>query len=142
MRSASVIWDSGSPKLILTRVTVIPSKAQMVYGIRSQSAFKLADLIPEVLRCFEGAATATGCKLDLEHDHLYLEVVQSDPLARTFAEAAKRCWDSKDESYEIDPHMVTGASTDFGNVSYACPALHPMFNLPEAGPDDHPRKFE
>ena len=114
----------------------------MVYGIRSQSAFKLADLIPEVLRCFEGAATATGCKLDLEHDHLYLEVVQSDPLARTFAEAAKRCWDSKDESYEIDPHMVTGASTDFGNVSYACPALHPMFNLPEAGPDDHPRKFE
>ncbi|GAA5962369.1 hypothetical protein JCM8115_001467 [Rhodotorula mucilaginosa] len=117
---------------------VIPSKAQMVYGIRSQSAFKLADLIPKVLRCFEGAATATGCKLDLEHDHLYLEVVQSDPLARTFAEAAKRCWDSQDESYEIDPHMVTGASTDFGNVSYACPALHPMFNLPEAGPDDHP----
>ncbi|GAA5993625.1 hypothetical protein JCM10908_000648 [Rhodotorula pacifica] len=117
---------------------VIPSKAVMNYGIRSPAASSLAELIPRVLRCFEGAATATGCKLSLEREHLYLELVQSSPLADTFAAAARRCWHSEEEPYEIDMHLKTGASTDFGNVSYACPALHPMFNLPEAGPKDHP----
>lgn len=114
----------------------------MLYGLRTESSFTLADLIPRVLRCFEGAATATGCSLELEREHLYLELRQSGPLAKEFAAAAARCWHSDDgESYHVEMHAKTGASTDFGNVSYHVPALHPMFNLPEAGPKDQPREL-
>ncbi|BGP57307.1 hypothetical protein JCM8202_001681 [Rhodotorula sphaerocarpa] len=120
---------------------VIPSSAEMIYGMRAESASALAELIPRVLRCFEGAATATGCSYTLEQKHLYLDLRQCAPLAEAFAQAARRCWhDEGDvgETYEVEMHAKTGASTDFGNVSHVLPALHPMFSLPEAGPGDHP----
>ncbi|POY72166.1 hypothetical protein BMF94_4803 [Rhodotorula taiwanensis] len=130
---------TGSDEWSPNEPIVIPSKATMLYGLRTESSFTLADLIPRVLRCFEGAATATGCSLELEREHLYLELRQSGPLAKEFAAAAARCWHSDDgESYHVEMHAKTGASTDFGNVSYHVPALHPMFNLPEAGPKDQP----
>lgn len=123
---------------------VIPSSAEMIYGMRAESASALAELIPRVLRCFEGAATATGCSYTLEQKHLYLDLRQCAPLAEAFAQAARRCWhDEGDvgETYEVEMHAKTGASTDFGNVSHVLPALHPMFSLPEAGPGDHPRMW-
>lgn len=123
---------------------VIPGKARLEYGIRSTSAATVASVLPRVLNCFEGAATASGCRLSIERTHFYLDVRPSRPLARAFDDFAQREWpadgsSSDDGGYEVGQEQPTGASTDFGNVSYRMPALHPMFLIPDAKPGDHPR---
>jgi amidohydrolase len=45
---------------------VIPEKTEMEYVIRSPDAEGLAELFRKVKNCFEAAATATGCKVEIE----------------------------------------------------------------------------
>ncbi|GAA6055337.1 hypothetical protein JCM3770_005294 [Rhodotorula araucariae] len=120
---------------------VIPSRAQLTYGMRAPTAAALAALIPRILRCFAGAALSAGCTHTVERNFVYLDVRPSEPLARAFKAAAKRCWDRSSagsEAYDVPDTLDLGGSTDFGNVTYACPALHPMFFLPGADASEHP----
>ncbi|GAA6054161.1 hypothetical protein JCM3770_003225, partial [Rhodotorula araucariae] len=120
---------------------VIPSRAKLMYGVRAPSAAALSALIPRVLRCFAGAALAAGCTYELERHFIYLDVRPSGPLARAFKAAAIQCWDRASvdsDAYQVDEDVALGGSTDFGNVTYKCPALHPMFSLPGAGTSEHP----
>ena len=97
---------------------------------------------------------------------MYMDVRPAAGLETYFNEVSKDMHrDDKDGEYEVKPRDFVGASTDFvsidqfmsyhrawqaelldippcvqGDVSYHLPALHPMFNLPEAGPEDFPRK--
>lgn len=48
------------------------------------------------------------------------------------------CGTWKDEGYTYNPDLKMTASTDFGDVTYRLPALHPGFDLPEAAPGDFP----
>ncbi|BGP25105.1 hypothetical protein JCM10295v2_004025 [Rhodotorula toruloides] len=115
---------------------VIPGEAKLLYGIRSPAASELARLIPRVLRCFAGAALAANCTYTLASEILYLDVRPSPGLAQAFKEFAEK--EYGDEGYNIPEDLPTGGSTDFGNVSYHCPSLHPMFYLPDATGDEHP----
>ncbi|BGP08568.1 Peptidase M20 domain-containing protein 2 [Rhodotorula toruloides] len=115
---------------------VVPGEAKLLYGIRSPSASDLAALIPRVLRCFAGAALAANCTYTLASEILYLDVRPSPGLAQAFKEFAEKEYGG--EGYEVPEHCPTGGSTDFGNVSYRCPSLHPMFYLPDAAGDEHP----
>ncbi|BGP48686.1 hypothetical protein JCM10450v2_004562 [Rhodotorula kratochvilovae] len=120
---------------------VIPSRAQLTYGMRAPTAAALSALVPRILRCFAGAALTAGCTYTLERNFVYLDVRPSAPLARAFKAAAKRCWDRSEEgseAYDVPEDLDLGGSTDFGNVTYACPALHPMFFLPGAEASEHP----
>ncbi|GAA6056103.1 hypothetical protein JCM3770_001969 [Rhodotorula araucariae] len=127
---------------------IIPGNAQLEYGIRAPSATTIASVLPRILNCFEGAAKAAGCQLSVERTHFYLNVRPSAPLARAVGEFAARAWPSngdRDDSngYDVQQGQSTGASTDFGNVSYTMPALHPMFLLPDAkaGTNPHSESF-
>lgn len=48
------------------RPNVIPMSAKVDYYIRSPTIKTLKPLTEKVIKCFEAAATATGCKLDYE----------------------------------------------------------------------------
>ncbi|ORY54994.1 Aminoacylase 1-like protein 2 [Leucosporidium creatinivorum] len=114
----------------------IPASSKLLYGIRAPSAKDLAPLVPRVLACFASGALATGCTYTTEGQHLYLELQQNSGLSGVFKSFSEGEWG--DEGYEVPAGMTTTASTDFGNVSYHVPALHPMFLLPSASPEDFP----
>ena len=44
---------------------IIPSYTKSTWGIRAATNERLQELIPKVKACFEGAAIATGCRLEL-----------------------------------------------------------------------------
>ena len=48
------------------RPNVIPGSASLHYYIRSPETKSLNVLTDKVIKCFEGAATATGCKVEFE----------------------------------------------------------------------------
>ncbi|GAA5843520.1 hypothetical protein JCM9279_000779 [Rhodotorula babjevae] len=123
-------------------VNVIPARAVLRYGMRAPSARALAAVIPRVLNCFAAGALSAGCTHTVDSQYVYLDLRPSSSLSCLFKSAAVRCLDSGDvdggEAYEIQDDLELGGSTDFGNVSYACPSLHPMFLLPGASADEHP----
>lgn len=59
-RVHGVITNGGA------RPNIIPLSASVDYYIRSESVKSLKPLTARVMKCFEAAATATGCKLELE----------------------------------------------------------------------------
>ncbi|EKM61617.1 uncharacterized protein PHACADRAFT_135410 [Phanerochaete carnosa HHB-10118-sp] len=109
-------------------VNVIPSDMSMVWNIRAPTKQDLGDLRERVLKCFQGAATATGCSLNFVCKQPLLNLQQNSVLAREFARtAANRCGMTAAKVED------SGAfSTDFGNVTYELPGLHPAYTIPTA----------
>lgn len=103
---------------------VIPDYAKMRWYVRAPTRDELARLAERVCACFEGAALATSCRLKITNSTTYYDLRQNSILAGAFAHAM---------SYESGMSVgqyPSGASTDFGNVSYALPSLHPAFAIP------------
>ncbi|KAG6834097.1 hypothetical protein H0H93_011967 [Arthromyces matolae] len=70
------------------------------------------------------AAFATGCGVNVEMNHAYLDLRQNPVLARDYGKVAiEHCGMTFD-------HLGTSASTDFGNVTYEIPSLHPRYAIP------------
>ncbi|KAJ7202799.1 hypothetical protein GGX14DRAFT_652879 [Mycena pura] len=105
---------------------VIPADMAMVWNIRAPTKADLEGLRARVVKCFEGAAIATGCTANIVCKPPVLNLNQNSVLAKEFAHIATvRCGMTAAEADE------NGAfSTDFGNVSYALPALHPGYAVP------------
>ncbi len=104
---------------------VIPPYAACRFRVRSFDPVYAAQLKRRVIACAEGAAIATGARLEW-HEYMkpYLSSIPNSVLGRTLRvnlEAIGR--DVKDLE---DP---TGASTDFGNVSQAIPAATAMIGI-------------
>lgn len=78
-----------------------------------------------VEKCFEAAALASGCTLKrMEWIMTYKELRNSNLLAGGYA--------SYMEDRQRTPirAIPTFGSTDFGDVSYEVPSLHPMYRIP------------
>lgn len=119
-------------------------------GVRCPVASEVYDLVQRVLPCLEAAALATGCDYEIKRQALYMDTQQSSGLTDYLRQVSKAKWD-------LDaPDMPTTAATDFvslrgvwwkrglivqGLITYTMPALHPMFNLPEAKAGDFPREL-
>ncbi len=108
---------------------IIPDHTAAEFYIRARNAKELEDLRAKVLGCFQGAATATGCTVDVQVvNPTYLDVVTNDVIAERYAENMQR--------FEVilpskqSAGGIAGASSDMGNVSYAVPTIHPTFAIP------------
>jgi metal-dependent amidase/aminoacylase/carboxypeptidase family protein len=104
---------------------IVPDFASGEFYVRAANAADLDALKPRVQACFEGAARATGCTVDVKWAGVdYLDLNTSWPLAARFqqnAEALGR------EFFPLDKLPAgSSGSTDMGNVSYRVPAIHPM----------------
>jgi amidohydrolase len=123
-RVHGVITEGGA------KPNIIPDHTVAEYYIRAANREQLEEVKAKVRGCFEGAAAATGCRLELESaGHPYSEVVTNDVLAEAYCENMQRfevTLPSKGDSTKT----LSGASTDMGNVSYVVPSIHPVFAIP------------
>jgi len=93
---------------------------------RAPTRAEVAQLAPRVRACCAAAATATGCDAAYSvpspatHD-----LRQNAALADTFARVFRKHYGPIDHEWGIK-----SASTDFGNVTYALPSIHPGFSIP------------
>ena len=111
---------------IITRggevANVVPAYSAAKFLVRATDDAYLDELKQKVLNCFEGAALATGARLDYRWSEIvYAPMKNNLALAQLFAQNLESLG-RKVEPFE--PHFGFG-STDMGNVSQVIPAIHP-----------------
>ncbi|CDO77905.1 hypothetical protein BN946_scf184692.g3 [Trametes cinnabarina] len=104
---------------------IIPDYAKMVWYVRAPTR---PEVDAAVKRINAGAALATGCRVKIDLGNATFELRQNKALGYAFADIFTKTVGPVD--YEFG---ISHASTDFGNVTYALPALHPSFAIPTLG---------
>lgn len=103
---------------------VIPDYAKMRWIVRAPTSKELIAFVERVKKCLEAAALATSCKVILHEETPYYDLHQNEVLAHDFVNTIGSQYGLLASTDD------TAASTDFGNVTYALPAFHPMFTIP------------
>ncbi len=129
----TITYGGGAPN-------VIPARTSMSWYVRAADRPRLARLSEQVLACFEAAATATGCRLEVrEMGHAYDELVHDPVLAGLYAS------NSEELGRPLHPGSVLGpgetGSTDMGNVSQVVPSIHPELDIGSLPAVNHQREF-
>ncbi|XP_053316628.1 xaa-Arg dipeptidase [Spea bombifrons] len=107
---------------------IIPSYAELEFYLRASSRKDLLVLQEKVYACFKSAAEATGCQVDLSSTgHDYDNVLPNKTLARAYQENGKKLG-MQFTTNDMVLNSLSG-STDFGNVSFAVPGIHPYFYI-------------
>ena len=119
---------------------IIPDRTAAEFYIRASTLEELEDVKTKIWACFEGAAKATRCELELElTGHPYSNVVVNDVIGERYAEHLAGLGVSV-PSKSSPP--AGGFSTDMGNVSHVIPSIHPLFAIPvEDGAGNHTPGF-
>jgi metal-dependent amidase/aminoacylase/carboxypeptidase family protein len=118
---------------------VVPELAEAIFQVRAPNRRHLEPLVERVLRCFEGAATQTGCSLHCEHVGAYAELLYNEPLASAYQANGEHLGRSF-----IDPAIIplsVAGSTDMGDVSHAVPSLHAMIRIADLDVPGHSDRF-
>ncbi|KIJ65613.1 hypothetical protein HYDPIDRAFT_175005 [Hydnomerulius pinastri MD-312] len=119
---------------------VIPDYAKMRWLVRAPDRDQLQSLRERVKACFEGAAIASGCRLKVTMGKPYYDLRQNSAMGKSSVShvgilinhpAAGYFSRTMTDRFGMDIRQrASGASTDFGNVSYETPSLHPSFAIP------------
>ncbi|KZP25570.1 aminoacylase 1-like protein 2 [Athelia psychrophila] len=116
---------------------IIPDYAKMRWTIRAPTWGEVVALRTRVTACFEAAALATACKIDMTLDSAaYYDLRQNHDLAQDFANVFNCRYGLSTKSSGL-----IGASTDFGNVTYEIPSIHPAFAIPSPDGNNHTAAF-
>ncbi|CCO37577.1 Peptidase M20 domain-containing protein 2 AltName: Full=Aminoacylase-1-like protein 2 [Rhizoctonia solani AG-1 IB] len=101
---------------------VIPDYAKMRYTVRAPTWSEVVALRARVNRCFEAAAHATSCTMTITEQEGMKDVRVNEILSHELGAIMTNRY-----NHPFSPDDSMGGSTDFGNVNYELPALHPMF---------------
>ncbi|KAG9307957.1 hypothetical protein JVU11DRAFT_12763 [Chiua virens] len=116
---------------------IIPDQATMHWYVRAPTTKEAFETAARVKNCFTAAASATGCTMNISYESVRNELVQNKALGEEFTDIFRKRYGDIDYEWGI-----AGASTDFGNVSYLMPGLHPGFSIPTVpGGGNHTREF-
>ncbi|KEZ43677.1 Podospora anserina S mat+ genomic DNA chromosome 2, supercontig 2 [Scedosporium apiospermum] len=119
------------------RPNVVPADCCVEYYVRSDTKANAEALWQRVLKCFEGAALATGCGMRVEPINSYADLRPSVSLCQEYMEAMPK----GTVSYNDPPDFLAG-STDMGNVTYECPGFHGAFGIDtNPGQGNHTKGF-
>lgn len=119
------------------RPNVIPGKCCVEYYVRSDTRAHAEALWLRVLKCFQGAALATDCQIEIETLNSYADVRASKKLCAAYVEAMP-----KGTVHPTEPSDFLAGSTDMGNVCYECPGFHGAFGIDTAaGEGNHTKGF-
>ncbi|MEE9278137.1 MAG: M20 family metallopeptidase [Dehalococcoidia bacterium] len=105
---------------------IIPDHAAAEFYVRAKDEASLQRLQQRVLACFQGAAEATGCRLEARWvGRVYSNMANNVPMAEAYVENARALGKT------LPPRAdgFSGGSTDMGNVSHVVPSIHPMFAI-------------
>jgi metal-dependent amidase/aminoacylase/carboxypeptidase family protein len=120
-----------------TRPNVTPADCAVEYYVRSATRAGARALWERVLKCFEGAALATGCELSVQPLNSYADVRPSRALCEAYVEAMPQGTVAMDE-----PADILAGSTDMGDVCYECPGFHGVFGIDtQEGEANHTKGF-
>ncbi|CAE6417299.1 unnamed protein product [Rhizoctonia solani] len=103
---------------------VIPDYAKMRYTIRAPTWSEVIALRARVNRCFEAGAHATSCTMTVTEKEEVKDIQVHEVLSNELGAILTNRY-----NHPFSPTGSLGASTDFGNVTYELPALHPMYGL-------------
>lgn len=119
-RVHGIISDGG------VQPSVILKKSTLQFWVRTVKNSECAVLRSKVNDCFEVAAKATGCTVDIEWEpHPHAGMLSNNTLAllyQKYAEQIGMAFPSKKEQ-----ESIVDGSTDMGNVSMVVPGLHPLY---------------
>ncbi|HKX76522.1 MAG TPA: peptidase dimerization domain-containing protein, partial [Acidimicrobiia bacterium] len=107
---------------------IIPAFTRSSWYVRAPDQQRLEVLLPRVMACFEAAAQATGCRLEVEQvGHTYQDMVSNPLLVELFAANSAALGRPMLRGADLPPNI--SGSTDMGNVSKVLPAIHPMLGI-------------
>ena len=130
IRIGAIISNGG------TKPNIIPEKSEMLYYIRAPTRQEVIELRTKVTACFEAAAKATGCTVDIEETAPgYSDMRHNSVMTGLYGTNSEQLGVTHVEY----PHTV--ASTDMGNVSYVVPAIHPTYAVGDGTKVNHTREF-
>ncbi len=110
-------------------VKIVPERTACEFLVRAKTASYCDEIAERVMRCAEGAALATGTRVECEVFMGYKDMVNNRAMAGRYASHSEALGT---RSPEASPDAPT-ASTDMGNVSHAIPSIHPMFGAAPRG---------
>lgn len=115
---------------------IIPERTSVRAFIRGfDQTYLLESVVPRVENCFNGAALATGCRVEINQiTPPYLSMNPNPTMSALAEQNFKRL------GRTIERGQQMSGSTDMANVSHVVPSIHPMICLePDAIP--HTREF-
>ncbi|KAN0115536.1 aminobenzoyl-glutamate utilization protein B [Hyaloscypha variabilis] len=111
------------------RANIITPKSVLDYNVRGSTLEETKELQKRVVKCFEGAAIATGCSVEFLETNTYADLRPSRAICVAFSEIMKTV--APDHSWTVGEKPEPGAySTDQGNVSHVCPSFHGVYAIP------------
>lgn len=105
---------------------VIPPYAACRFRIRSYDPVYAAELKQRVIACAEGAATATGARLEWKE---YIKPYQSYVPNASLGSVLRANLEELGRDVKDGPSRDGGGSTDFGNVSHAVPSTYAYLGI-------------
>ena len=134
-RIHAVIREGGE------RASVIPDHAKLDLYVRSQRPETLKDLSRRVEDVARGAALMAGVGVTISWDQHppSLPVRTNEALTGRWVEAQRRRGRDPLPHGVVSPSLA--ASTDFGNVSYRLPGIHPVIRIAPPEVALHTREF-
>ncbi|MFC0672640.1 M20 family metallopeptidase [Brachybacterium hainanense] len=134
-RIHAVIREGGD------RPSVIPDLARLDLYVRSLAPATLRDLSRRVEDAARGAALMTGCGVRVLWDEQppSLPVRTNEALTGRWVEAQRRR--GRDPLPRGVVSETLAASTDFGNVSFRLPGIHPVIRIAPGDVALHTREF-
>lgn len=102
---------------------IIPEYSKIKLNIRANKKSELAELYSKIETCIDGCAKATFTNYKIDHNHHVYDDMQINEAATDVMCSVLDELNVK--YYSLDKLDIYGSS-DIGNVSYQCPALHPM----------------
>lgn len=134
-RLHAIITEGGD------RASVIPDRAVVEMYVRSQRPETLKDLSARVEDVARGAALMAGVGVSVDWDEHppSLPVRTNQALTGRWVEAQRRRGRDPLPLGVVSASLA--ASTDFGNVSYRLPGMHPLIQVADAEAALHTREF-
>lgn len=119
-RIHGIITDGGSAP------NIVPAHSAAEFLVRAENEGHLAPLKEQVLQCFQGAAMATGARLEYRWaENHYAPMRTNRVLAEIFAQNMQSLGRTV---HPPNPRRGRG-STDMGNVSAIMPSIHPSIAI-------------
>ena len=116
---------------------IVPEYAEGAFLVRALTQDATQDLWQRVKACAEGAAAASGVRVEFEVGKTYAERKNNRVLANLFGKYLSETGETIEE-----PVLRGGTgSSDIGNVSLVLPAIHPYVAIAPDGVAGHSREF-
>jgi amidohydrolase len=119
---------------------IIPSYTRSEWYVRAATDARLTELMQKVQACWDAAALATGCTVEVSNSgHPMIDLISDPVLTDLYLANTTALGRPMQRGADRDPSKA--GSTDMGNVSHVVPSIHPMIDIHPQGAVNHQPEF-